>query len=170
METNAGSPHKKRKTNDRFTDKEDATLSALVYRLGTKDWEKIASYFPLRNARQCKERWTQYLSPDINKQPFSKEEDQLLIQKQQELGSKWEILTLFFKGRTSVSLRNRWKSLTKNKRVLQNQSTSKIKKKSPLSELNIDNLLSRSITKKVNLPPIPNNSKFKIIKVVVNDV
>lgn len=161
---------KKKKTNERFTAKEDSTLSALVYRFGTKNWDKIASFMPQRNARQCKERWTQYLSPDINKQPFSKEEDQLLIQKQQELGSKWEILTLFFKGRTSVSLRNRWKSLTKNKRVLQNQSTSKIKKKSPLSELNIDNLLSRSITKKVNLPPIPNNSKFKIIKVVVNDV
>ena len=156
------SPQRKKKTNERFTEKEDSTLSILVYRFGNRNWEKIASFMPQRNARQCKERWNQYLSPNINKQPFTQEEDNLLLQKQSELGSKWEILTLFFKGRTSVSLRNRWLLLTKEKRKSQKSKNTE----SNLSHLGIEQLLSSTVPKKVHLPHLPLTGDFKVLQVV----
>ena len=61
-----------------------------------------------RNARQCKDRYTNYLSPQINLNPWSQEEDDLLIKKVNELGNKWVKISKFFIGRSDNSIKNRW--------------------------------------------------------------
>ena len=72
-----------------FTPQEDCLLIDLVAQFGNDSWTTIASYMEKRNARQCKDRYNSYLSPTINKGPFTEEEDDLLRKKYNEIGPKW---------------------------------------------------------------------------------
>jgi hypothetical protein len=86
-------------------------LRELINEHGASDWTLIASYLEGRNPRQCKERWTNYLSPDICDAPWSAEEDLLLCQKQRELGCKWVQIAAFLPNRTDAMAKNRFNRL-----------------------------------------------------------
>jgi hypothetical protein len=49
----------------KFTPEEDGTLTHLVTHYGTSNWKGIASLMGTRNARQCRERWNNYLDPKL---------------------------------------------------------------------------------------------------------
>lgn len=91
-----------------FTKEEDERLFILVQYYGEKNWDYISKMMPFRSARQCKDRYKNYLSPEINLKPWTKEEDLLLIKKYNELGQKWVQISQFFKGRSDNSIKNRW--------------------------------------------------------------
>lgn len=74
------------------------------------DWESVANLLSSRSARQCRDRWTYYLSPANNLSPFSPEEDQLIIEKVNEIGKKWSQISKYFTGRSDNSIKNRWYS------------------------------------------------------------
>lgn len=74
------------------------------------DWEAVANLLSSRSARQCRDRWMYYLSPANNLAPFSPEEDQLIVQKVNELGKKWSQISKYFTGRSDNSIKNRWYS------------------------------------------------------------
>lgn len=97
-------PHPKIK----FTKEEDERLRQIVTHFGDQDWAVIADQMPGRNQRQCRERWLNYLSPHVNKEPFTIEEDQLLIEKHKEFGSRWVRIAKYFSGRSDTSIKNRW--------------------------------------------------------------
>lgn len=100
----------------KFTNEEDQKLSDIVTNAGTKiDWKKIAAQMEGRSARQCKERWTKYLSPSIKTTPWTPQEDELLMNKFNELGPKWVTITQYLPGRSDTSIKNRWLLLTKQK-------------------------------------------------------
>jgi hypothetical protein len=61
-----------------------------------------------RTARQCRERYKNYLAPSIRIAPWTPEEDALLLQKYRELGPKWSQMTSFFGQRSAVSLKNHY--------------------------------------------------------------
>lgn len=105
-----GKPHPK----VQFTATEDQQLAALVQMYGEKNWNLIAHFMGNRNARQCRDRYTRYLSPDLNKKPWSPEEDALLISKFHEIGPKWVKMSKFFDNRTDYSLKNRWNVLLRH--------------------------------------------------------
>ena len=92
----------------KFTPEEDKQLIALVNEYGTNAWETIIRKMPWRNERQCRDRWFYYLSPDLNKGPWTQEEDDLLIKSIKEVGPQWVMITKLFKGRTDVQIKNRW--------------------------------------------------------------
>jgi hypothetical protein len=70
---------------------------------------------PGRNARQCKERWTNYLVPALNTAAWTCEEDFQLIQKYGELGPKWVQIATFFANRTDSMVKNRFNKLQRRK-------------------------------------------------------
>jgi hypothetical protein len=96
-----------------FTTAEDSLLKILVLEHGTKDFKKIASFMNGRTARQARERYQNYLAPEINHGPWSRAEDALLQVKFAELGPKWAAIAEFFPGRCDVSVKNRWNSISK---------------------------------------------------------
>lgn len=101
---------KKGPVRNKFTPEEDKQLQEL-HDLYQDDWEKISSMMVNRSFRQVKDRWNNYLSPTINRSPFTEEEDNFLIEKYEEIGPKWSIMIQFFNNRTDASLKNRFQLL-----------------------------------------------------------
>lgn len=91
----------------KFTQEEDYRLYYLVHVYGCKNWNQVASMMVTRNPRQCRERWNNYLNPNLRHDQWSPEEDMLLMQKYKELGTKWRKISLFFHNRSDNALRNR---------------------------------------------------------------
>jgi hypothetical protein len=100
-----------------FTPEEDERLRLLVERY-KHDWEEIARQLPGRNVRQCKERWMNYLSPQISLDPWTDAEDRLLLEKATELGPKWVRIARFFPNRTDINVKSRWFRLMRRNRKL----------------------------------------------------
>ncbi|OHS92783.1 Myb-like DNA-binding domain containing protein [Tritrichomonas foetus] len=89
----------------RFSNKEDVILLSLV-KDGKPKWNEIALNLPGRTARQCRERYTNYLRPDLNKSQWTIQEDEMLGQKYQIYGPQWKIISTFFPGRSPVNVKN----------------------------------------------------------------
>ena len=99
------------KPHAKFSAEDDERLRVVVEEFGEGNWALIAEHMPGRNARQCKERWSNYLSPRLNRSPWTAEEDELLLKKQQEIGSKWVKISSFFENRTDAMCKNRFQVL-----------------------------------------------------------
>lgn len=92
-----------------FTVSEDAMIKFLTQRYkGEINWKDVAAQIPGKTTRQCRERYQTYLAPGINNAPWSREEDDLLIMKHREFGSKWSLIARFFNGRSANALKNRY--------------------------------------------------------------
>ena len=98
----------------RFTEEEDQLLARCVAESTTPNWKEISSLFHNRTRRQVRDRWNTYLSPDINMSAWTNEEDEILVKKIDENGFSWSKITPFFKGRTQMSIKNRWNSHIKS--------------------------------------------------------
>jgi hypothetical protein len=96
----------------RWTPEEDQQLRELVNQHGT-NWTVIADNMPGRTARQCRERWNLYLNPTLTNNPWTPEEDKLLLEKYKEFGPKWTRIAEFLSGRTDLDCQNRRKTLPK---------------------------------------------------------
>jgi hypothetical protein len=66
---------------------------------------------PNRNVRQCRERYKNYLAPNLRQGDWTAEEDALLTQLFMEHGAKWNTISRSFVNRSDISLRNRWQQL-----------------------------------------------------------
>jgi hypothetical protein len=91
----------------KFGPAEDSLLTAAVRALGTSNWSDIAMAVPGRSGRQCRERWNNYVNPNLNKGQWTSSEDTLLLEKFGELGSKWRVIAGFFHRRAKNDVRNR---------------------------------------------------------------
>jgi RNA polymerase-binding transcription factor DksA len=65
----------------------------------------------IRSGKQCKERWNNYLNPDINRGPWEYQEDLQVLQLYKEHGKKWSNISKMTKNRTESAVKNRVKSL-----------------------------------------------------------
>jgi hypothetical protein len=94
---------------------DDIRLRALVEEFGEEDWDRIAAEMPEWTTRQLRDRWKNHLSPYINNDAWTPEEDALLVEKA-ELGLKWMKISYFLRGRTSIKCRTRHAYLMRQKR------------------------------------------------------
>jgi hypothetical protein len=96
----------------KFTPYEDALLMAIIQRIGDGDWTQVAQLMSSRNARQCRERWTNYLSPDLRVGNWTEQEDRLLREMVGRIGMKWNQIAQCFQNRSANCLRNHWGALS----------------------------------------------------------
>lgn len=99
---------KKKHPRTHFSSSEDDLLKNLVEKYGTQNWVKISQQIQGRNPRQCRDRWLNYLSPNVKNGPWSSEEDELLLIKYNEYGPSWKKIASFFPTRTDINIRSRW--------------------------------------------------------------
>ncbi|OHT12117.1 Myb-like DNA-binding domain containing protein [Tritrichomonas foetus] len=92
----------------KFTQDEDFLLRSVVMMYGPHNWRRIAQMIPNRTARQCRDRYINYLQPFIRHGEWTVEEDKLLLQKVSEIGTKWTIIKKSFYGRSTSALKNRF--------------------------------------------------------------
>ncbi|OLY80715.1 Transcriptional activator Myb [Smittium mucronatum] len=89
---------------------EDALLISWVQKLPGQ-WSKIAKKIQGRTDDQCAKRWRESLDPSISRIKWTKAEDEILIDKYNELGAQWQKIATFFDGRPGLHCRNRWRKI-----------------------------------------------------------
>ncbi|KAK2859452.1 hypothetical protein Q5P01_004072 [Channa striata] len=109
-------PESKEKSKDKKTlckvkwsRDEDEKLKRLVEQHGTDSWKLIANFFPGRTDGQCQHRWQKVLNPELVKGPWTKEEDQKVIDLVHKYGPKrWSVIAKHLQGRIGKQCRERW--------------------------------------------------------------
>ncbi|XP_045106627.1 myb-related protein A-like isoform X4 [Portunus trituberculatus] len=99
---------KKLVNKGRWNKEEDEKLKGLVEQHGEK-WEVIAGWFLDRSDVQCQQRWHKVVNPELVKGPWTKEEDEKVIELVDKYGPKrWTLIAKHLKGRIGKQCRERW--------------------------------------------------------------
>ncbi|EAY14769.1 Myb-like DNA-binding domain containing protein [Trichomonas vaginalis G3] len=113
----------------KFTSEEDKRLCELVTVYGNKAWKKIAQIMQTKNTRQCRERYINYLAPNLTNGPWTQEEDYSLIQFASQMGPHWSKIAKMFPTRSDVNVKNRYALLvSKGKAPLLSSKEIKVNK------------------------------------------
>ncbi len=102
-----------------FTIEEDEQLKNLI-EIYTRDgkeisWVNISKNIPGKNPKQCRERWTNNLNPNIKRKEWTEEEDNIIKIEVNKIGNKWTQISEFLPGRTPNSIKNRYNSVLKKR-------------------------------------------------------
>jgi len=99
-----------------WNEDEDQEIIELVHKLGTK-WSSISSKSRSgRSGKQIRDRYLNKLDPSLNKNSFSRLEDEIILKSYEELGPEWIRITKKLKGRSNVMVKNRYKVLSSNRK------------------------------------------------------
>lgn len=134
------------KSRRKFTPQEDETLKYLIFQLGEHNWVKISEYMPGRTAKQCRDRFCNYLSEPHSQEPWKPEEDEILLKYLSIIGSKWVKISKHIPGRSGNDVKNRWYkhlckkfSFIKENNFYTPQKTDIGSSSSPIEKTQIDN-------------------------------
>ncbi|XP_077107665.1 myb-related protein B isoform X3 [Ranitomeya variabilis] len=101
--------HRENRVKVKWTHEEDELLRALVKRYGQGEWKRVAKRMHNRTEQQCQHRWLRVLHPDRVKGPWTKEEDEKVIELVKKYGTKhWTLIAQQLKGRLGKQCRERW--------------------------------------------------------------
>ncbi|XP_042488182.1 transcription factor MYB3R-1-like isoform X2 [Macadamia integrifolia] len=99
----------RRSTKGQWTSEEDELLRKAVQLFKGRNWKKIAECFKDRTDVQCLHRWQKVLNPELVKGPWSKEEDDIIIELVNKYGAKkWSTIAQALPGRIGKQCRERW--------------------------------------------------------------
>jgi hypothetical protein len=94
-----------------WTTEDNEKLQAVVEDIGTGNWDEVAARVVTRTARQCRERWQNYLCASVPREPWTNDEDRLLLEKVGMWGRKWRRIAQFLQGRTDLDVKKRFFTL-----------------------------------------------------------
>ena len=100
-----------------WTNAEDSKLIHFYLAYG-KNWAKIAKHFPNRNSQQIRNRYINYLDPNISKSKFTFEEDRYILYLHSIYGNKWSKIQKHIPNRSQDMIKNRFNSSVRNNRTL----------------------------------------------------
>ena len=89
---------------------EDEILKAAVMKYGLNQWSRISSLLVRKSAKQCKERWYEWLDPNIKKTDWSKDEEEKLLLLSKMFPCQWKTIGPFV-GRTAYQCMEHYEKL-----------------------------------------------------------
>lgn len=92
----------------RFTPEEDRILKKYLNNGKKITWEAIAQLLPGRTARQCWDRYNNYLYKRLSNDKWKPEEDSLILKMYHSIGPKWTKIASMLNGRSGNNVKNRW--------------------------------------------------------------
>jgi hypothetical protein len=93
-----------------WTSEEDQELINWVQIHGPTKWAKCGAKIVTRNGKQCFDRWTNSLDPNIKKGDWDADENSLIFSLYGQFGPKWADISKLMPGRTENSVKNRFYS------------------------------------------------------------
>ncbi|KAF9999854.1 hypothetical protein BGZ65_004851 [Modicella reniformis] len=90
-----------------WTTAEEEILLEAVRDLSSENWHAVAMKVPGRNAKQCMQKWQTDLDPQINRQPWTAEEDEKLVEAYHTFGNSWQQIAKMVETRTWYQCYNR---------------------------------------------------------------
>jgi len=102
-----------------WTTEEDSILTKAVEKFGGKSWKKIAECLDGRKGVQCLHRWQKVLNPNLIKGPWTKEEDEAIVNLVKIYGAKnWTQIASNLEGRIGKQCRERYEEKKEKKKNL----------------------------------------------------
>lgn len=89
---------------------EDEQVQGWVQLNGPNDWAGCAASVIGRSAKQCRERWTNTLDPNIKKGDWTELEDNIIFREYRVRGPKWTEIAKLLPGRSENATKNRFYS------------------------------------------------------------
>ena len=106
---------------------EDEQLLILVETNGTESWSVISKDLKGRTGKQCRERWSRNLCPEIiKKTDWTSQEDEIIFSMHRQIGCKWATISKLLPGRSDNAVKNRFHSTMR--RYRRAESKAKVRK------------------------------------------
>jgi hypothetical protein len=104
---------------------EDHKIKDLV-NLYNYNWAKISKLINNRTPKQIRDRYINYLDPNLNSNPFTEEEDNIILSFVKTNGKHWVKLSKLINGKSSLSIKNRYFSLIRASKTLKGNKNANI--------------------------------------------
>jgi hypothetical protein len=102
------------KARQLFSKEEDNMIKQLYEEFGMRNWNRISQFLPARKAKNCRDRYLNYLQPNLKTEDWTAEEDSDLLKLVQQYGKKWMIISELLPGRSPISTKNRFTRFLEN--------------------------------------------------------
>lgn len=102
---------------------EDRMLGLLVSTLGPQSWLEISTSMGTRTAKQCRERYHNFLEPDLVHTPITIDEAKIIVVMVAQYGRRWAMITKSLKGRSENAVKNWWYSYAHRQRRITRGNT-----------------------------------------------
>ncbi|KAG0305885.1 hypothetical protein BGZ98_003362 [Dissophora globulifera] len=101
-----------------WTTAEEEILLEAVRDLSSENWHAVAMKVPGRNAKQCMQKWQTDLDPQINRQPWTADEDEKLVEAYHTFGNSWQQIAKMVETRTWYQCYNRVRAKSVKTKIL----------------------------------------------------